>query len=36
MTFQQMLLSCAATMPEVDIVPANRKTATIDSPIATS
>ncbi len=27
---------CEATMPEVDIVPANRNTATIDRPMATS
>ena len=34
MTFQ--VWYCDATIPEVDIVPANRNTATIDSPIATS
>src|SRR5690625_3054276 len=28
--------SCAATMPEVDMVPANRNTATNDSPMASS
>jgi hypothetical protein len=34
MTFQRWFW--LATIPEVDMVPANRKTATIDSPMPTS